>query len=153
MCAHPAAKFPRYGLWFWKDDGYRGFLLESSAECLRDDFVRGFFTGTGFFVGLPGNAFDFGFDWRGPEGLSLTGFLMGGFEGFCWACFGAANFFCGSGLLTGWATAAGGLPTFGFTTNGLGPGLPLMIGCPSAVRFGPEPGGGNGVFPGGRAAA
>ena len=67
-----------------------------------------------------------------------VGCLAAGFAGGC-AAAGAAG-----GLIVI------GLPTFGFTTKGFGPALPLL---PSAGRFGPEPAGGNGVLPTGRAAA
>ena len=51
----------------------------------------------------------------------------------------------GAGAMCG--LIVNGLPTLGFTTNGFGPGLP------SAVFLGPEPAGGIGVLPAGRAAA
>ncbi len=65
--------------------------------------------------------------------------------------------FFGAGLAGGGSGGCGlmviGLPTFGLTTKGFGPGFEPGTGFPSAVRFGPDPGGGMGVFPAGRAAA
>jgi hypothetical protein len=65
--------------------------------------------------------------------------------------------FFGAGLAVGgsgaWGLMVIGLPTFGLTTKGFGPGFDPATGLPSAVRFGPAPGGGTGVFPAGRAAA
>jgi hypothetical protein len=142
----------------------RGFDFFSWAECVRPgvllapaDFAAGVLPP---FAGLCGAA--------GLRGAAGAGFLTGegGFAastGFFAAGFGASRL---AGAATGFPPtgpdSAGGssrgliviaLPACGLTTKGLGPGLPPATAVPSAARFGPAPGGGNGVLPAGRAAA
>ena len=113
------------------DPAQRGFRLASWAECRRSPD-------------------------RLAESLAAAG-LAGFFPDGCGFAFGTSlpgvGFFAGAGAGVTSGLIVIGLPTFGFTTNGLGPGLAPATGLPSAVRLGPDPGGGRGVLPAGRAAA
>ncbi len=94
-------------------------------------------------------------------GVTATVPPLGGGRTDLAAALGAAGFFAtspflamtGAGATGSGGLTAGGRPTFGLTTKGFGPGLLPATGVPSAARFGPDPGGGMGVFPAGLAAA
>jgi hypothetical protein len=142
---------------------YRGFRLANCREWPPPDFSVLVFAAAAFFATFFANFFDLAAVGLAAAFLPADGFftffaLGAPAEAAAVVFEAAAAFFFGvpfafgasatSSTISG--AGAGGLAIFGFTTKGFGPDFPDF---PSAVLLGPEPGGGIGVFPTGRAAA